>query len=234
MISQVIRARLRALANPKKAEILQRFFKTGPCEYAEGDRFLGIQVPELRKLAKEYALVPLPEIGKLLTSPIHEERFLALLLMMNQHAKGNDVEKTTVYDFYVQNVRFINNWDLVDISAPYLVGAHLWERDKRPLSIFATSANVWERRIAILATFFFIKRGSYAEALRIAGLLLQDKEDLIHKAVGWMLREIGKRSLVTEEEFLRMYYKKMPRTMLRYAIERFPEPQRQQYLQGVV
>lgn len=234
MISQVIRARLRELANPKKAEVLQRFFKTGPCEYAEGDRFLGIQVPELRKLAKEYALVPLTETGKLLASPIHEERFLALLLMMNQYAKGNHAEKTIVHDFYVQKVRFINNWDLVDISAPYLVGAHLWERDKRPLSMFATSANMWERRIAILATFFFIKRGSYAEALRIAGLLLQDKEDLIHKAVGWMLREIGKRSLVTEEEFLRMYYKRMPRTMLRYAIERFPEPQRQQYLQGVV
>lgn len=231
MTCHVVRARLRELANPKKAEVLQRFFKTGLCEYTEGDRFLGVQASELRKLAKEYSLLPLLEAVKLLTSPIHEERFLALLLLMRQYAKGNDAEKATVYNAYVRNVYFIDNWDLVDISAPHIIGAYLWDRSKRPLSVFVTSANLWERRIAIIATFFFIRQGFYDETLKIAELLLHDKEDLIHKAVGWMLREIGKRSLVTEEEFLRIYYKTMPRTMLRYAIERFPEPQRQQYLQ---
>jgi len=229
-----IQQRLRTLADPKRAAVHQRFFKTGPGEYGEGDRFLGIRVPVLRKLAREYRDLSLLETKKLLASPIHEERFLALLIMVLKYRTGNEEEHKTIYQLYLDSTHYINNWDLVDTTAEHIVGDYLRERDRSALQCLAASQSLWERRIAILSTFHYIKRGSFDETLTIAEALLDDPEDLIHKAVGWMLREIGKRDMKTEEGFLRRRYMAMPRTMLRYAIEKFPEPLRQQYLKGEV
>jgi 3-methyladenine DNA glycosylase AlkD len=234
MSVQEIRARLRKLGDKERAKNSQWFFKTGPGEYGEGDRFLGIKVPELRKLAKNYQAIPLTEVIQILRSPIHEERLLALFILVRAFAKGDERFKETIYHLYLQNTRYINNWDLVDTSAEHIVGAFLKDKSKKPLSDLARSRNLWERRIAIMATFHFLKEGKFTETLKIAGMLLSDKEDLIHKAVGWMLREVGKSHLATEEYFLKKHYKKMPRTMLRYAIERFPEAKRQRYLKGKI
>ncbi len=228
----LLRAKLRALGDPRKAEDLQRFFKTGPGDYGEGDIFLGIRVPVLRKLAKEYRNLTLGQAKKLLRSAMHEERLLALFILIGIYAKGNDVAKRQIYHLYLEHTQFVNNWDLVDASAEHIVGAYLWDKDKAPLLELAGSSLLWERRIAILSTFHFIKRGQFEETLKIAKLLLADPEDLIHKAVGWMLREVGKRHLATEEAFLGKHYHKMPRTMLRYAIEKFPEEKRRAYLHG--
>jgi len=229
-----IQAKLQKLANPEQAKTLQRFFKTGPGEYGEGDLFLGIRVPELRKLAKAYHHISTAAVSGLLESPIHEKRMLALLILIDKFKKGGDQEQKKVYELYLKNVRFINNWDLVDVSAGHIVGAYLMGRNKAPLYRLAKADNLWERRIAIIATFAFIKQDRFSETLKISKTLLQDKEDLIHKAVGWMLREVGKRDLVTIETFLKEHYRKMPRTMLRYAIEKFPELKRQRYLKGKV
>ena len=234
MSVQEIRARLRKLGDKERAKNSQWFFKTGPGEYGEGDRFLGIKVPELRKLAKEYQAIPLTETTQLLQSPIHEERLLALLILVRAFANGDERFKEIIYHLYLDNTQCINNWDLVDLSAVYIVGAFLMEKSKKPLYALAKSNSLWERRIAIIATFYFIKDGELTEPMKIARMLLSDKEDLIHKAVGWMLREVGKRHLATEERFLKEHYKKMPRTMLRYAIEKFPEPKRQRYLKGKI
>ena len=234
MSVQEIRARLRKLGDKERAKNSQWFFKTGPGEYGEGDRFLGIKVPELRKLAKEYQAIPLTETTQLLQSPIHEERLLALLILVRAFANGDERFKEIIYHLYLDNTQYINNWDLVDLSAVYIVGAFLMEKSKKPLYALAKSNSLWERRIAIIATFYFIKDGELTEPMKIARMLLSDKEDLIHKAVGWMLREVGKRHLATEERFLKEHYKKMPRTMLRYAIEKFPEPKRQRYLKGKI
>jgi 3-methyladenine DNA glycosylase AlkD len=234
MSVQKIRARFRKLGDKERAKNSRWFFKTGPGEYGEGDRFLGIKVPEIRKLAKDYQAIPLAEATQLLQSSIHEERLLALFILVRAFAKGDEHFKEKIYHLYLQNTRFINNWDLVDTSAEHIVGAFLKGKSKKPLSDLALSSDLWERRIAIMATSHFIKEGEFAETLKIAGMLLSDKEDLIHKAVGWMLREVGKRHLATEEHFLKKHYKKMPRTMLRYAIERFPEPKRQRYLKGKI
>jgi 3-methyladenine DNA glycosylase AlkD len=234
MSVQEIRARLRKLGDKERAKNSKWFFKTGPGEYGEGDRFLGIKVPDLRKLAKEYQGIPLTEVTRILRSPIHEERLLALLILVRSYAKGDDRFKEKIYHLYLKNTRYINNWDLVDLSAVYIVGAFLMEKSKKPLYALAKSKDMWERRIAIIATFYFIKDGEFTDAMKIARMLLSDKEDLIHKAVGWMLREVGKRHLATEERFLKEHYKKMPRTMLRYAIERFPEAKRQRYLKGKI
>jgi 3-methyladenine DNA glycosylase AlkD len=228
----LIGAKLRALGDPRKAEDLQRFFKTGTGEYGEGDVFLGIRVPVLRKLATEYRDLTLGQAKKLLRSAIHEERLLALFILIDIFAKGSDVAKRQIYHLYLEHTQFVNNWDLVDASAEHIVGAYLWDKDKAPLLELAGSSLLWERRIAILSTFHFIKRGEFEATLKIARLLLADSEDLIHKAVGWMLREVGKRNLATEEAFLGKHYRKMPRTMLRYAIERFPEEKRRAYLHG--
>lgn len=228
----LIGAKLRALGDPRKAEDLQRFFKTGTGEYGEGDVFLGIRVPVLRKLATEYRDLTLGQAKKLLRSAIHEERLLALFILINIFAKGSDVAKRQIYHLYLEHTQFVNNWDLVDASAEHIVGAYLWDKDKAPLLELAGSSLLWERRIAILSTFHFIKRGEFEATLKIARLLLADSEDLIHKAVGWMLREVGKRNPATEEAFLGKHYRKMPRTMLRYAIERFPEEKRRAYLHG--
>jgi 3-methyladenine DNA glycosylase AlkD len=234
MSVQEIRARLRKLGDKERAKNSQWFFKTGPGEYGEGDRFLGIKVPEIRKLAKDYQAIPLAEATQLLQSSIHEERLLALFILVRAFSKGDECFKEKIYHLYLQNTRYINNWDFVDTSADHIVGAFLKGKSKKPLSDLALSSDLWERRIAIMATFHFIKEGEFTETLKIAGMLLSDKKDLIHKAVGWMLREVGKRHLATEEYFLKKHYKKMPRTMLRYAIERFPEPKRQRYLKGKI
>ena len=229
-----IKSRLKALADPEKAAHAQRFFKTGPGEYGEGDRFHGIRVPELRRLAREFRDLSLTETSKLLKSPIHEERLLALLILVDQYQNGDQKNRSRIFDTYLRNTRHINNWDLVDLSAEHIIGAHLYNRERDLLDQLARSDSLWERRIAIMATFHFIKKGEFEETLKIARLLLQDKEDLSHKAVGWMLREIGKRELKVEEAFLRQHYRTMPRTMLRYAIERLPETKRQRYLKGKI
>jgi 3-methyladenine DNA glycosylase AlkD len=225
-----VRYRLHALSNPEKARILQRFFKTGPGEYGEGDRFLGIRVPEVRKVAREFRGLPRRVVVELLRSEYHEERHLALLLLVDRYARRDAAAQEEIYDLYLAHTPYINNWDLVDVSAEHIVGAHLWDRDRDPLRVLARSDLLWERRIAILATFHFIRRREYVTALEIAALLLRDPHDLIHKAVGWMLREVGKRDQAVAEHFLTGHYRDMPRTMLRYAIERYPEPLRQQYL----
>jgi 3-methyladenine DNA glycosylase AlkD len=229
-----IRRKLNKLGNKERAQALQRYFKTAPGEYAEGDIFLGIKVPDLRKLAKTYKDIPLPQVRQLLKSSIHEERLFALFVLVQAYARSDAFIKERIYKLYLKHTRFVNNWDLVDTSAGHIVGHFLKNRSKEPLYALAQSPVLWERRIAIVSTSYYIKHHEFTETLKISKMLLSDPEDLIHKAVGWMLREVGKRDLQTEERFLRRYYKKMPRTMLRYAIERFPESKRQRYLKGKI
>ena len=234
MTIQKIKKRLKQLANREKAEVLQRFFKTGPGEYGEGDVFIGVKVPDLRKVEKDFQDISTEDVIVLLESAIHEERLLALLILVRKYVKGNQTAQKRIFRLYLKKTKFIKSWDLVDGSAHHIVGDYLMDKNKAPLYRLAKSEDLWERRIAILATLYFIKRGKYEETLKIAKTLLTDKEDLIHKAVGWMLREIGKRDMTFEEMFLKQHYKEMPRTMLRYAIEKFPEPKRQKYLKGKI
>jgi 3-methyladenine DNA glycosylase AlkD len=229
-----IKAELRKHASPRKAKLLQRFFKTGPGEYAEGDIFLGINVPTVRRLAKQYADLSLAETLKLLRSAIHEERLLALLILILQYRQADPARKKAIYEVYLRNTRHINNWDLVDVTAKHIVGAYLADKARAPLYALAKSGSLWERRIAILSTFHFIEHNDHRDTLKIAEILISDPHDLIHKAVGWMLREVGKRDIDAEERFLRKYGAKMPRTMLRYAIERFPELKRRVYLRSKI
>jgi 3-methyladenine DNA glycosylase AlkD len=228
--AEKIEKQVKALGNKTAAEQAQRFFKTGPGQYGEGDLFLGITVPVLRKLAQEHHDIALDDAIELLQSPLHEVRLLALLIMVLQ-AKCNGA---AVYRAYLANTHRINNWDLVDVSAEHIVGAHLFERDRKPLYKLAKSKSLWERRISIIATFYFIRRNQFDDTLAIADILLNDPEDLMHKAVGWMLREVGKRDLKIEEEFLLPRYQNMPRTMLRYAIEKLPKPKYHAYLKGLM
>ncbi|HBI48158.1 MAG TPA: DNA alkylation repair protein [Smithella sp.] len=227
-----ISKRLRAMGDKEDARFLQGFFKTGPGQYGEGDIFLGIRVPAVRTLAKEYNNLSLKEVLPLLKSPYHEIRLFALISLVNAFAKGDETIRKKIYDLYLANTRYINNWDLVDISAPNIVGAYLLTKSKKPLYQLAKSKILWERRIAILATFYFIKNNQFDDSIKIVEILLQDKEDLIHKATGWMLREIGKRYIKLTESFLQKYCRTMPRTMLRYAIERFSPSKRNKYLNG--
>lgn len=227
-----IRKELKSYANKNKAKILQRFFKTGKGEYAEGDIFLGIVVPVVRKIAKQYQSLESNAIGELLKSVIHEERLLALLIMVNKYHTGNSLDQKHIYNFYLKHTKYINNWDLVDLTAPHIVGAFLNFKNKVVLYKLAKSSLLWERRISILATFCFIRKNNFYHALKIAKILLLDNHDLIHKAVGWMLREIGKRDMQALEGFLKKYCAVMPRTMLRYSVERFSEAKRQFYLRG--
>lgn len=228
-----LRKDLSLYASPQKAEVLKRFFKTGKGQYGEGDIFLGVQVPDLRKIVRKYANIPLDNTLNLLRSKIHEERLIALLIMVEKTKWAKMFERETLFKKYLENTLYINNWDLVDLSADKIVGSYLFEKPKDILYSLAASENLWERRIAVMATFDFIKKGFYEETLKLARILLNDRHDLIHKAVGWMLREIGKRcSQEVLEQFLLANYKQMPRTMLRYAIERLPEDLRQQYLNG--
>jgi 3-methyladenine DNA glycosylase AlkD len=221
---------LSQLGNPAKAKALSRFFKTGKGQYGEGDVFLGIPVPEQRKVAKRYLSLPLEDLQQLLRSEIHEHRLTALLILVHQYGKADDAEKAEIFSFYLKNTGYINNWDLVDLTAPKIVGDYLINKDTSILYRLAKSNNLWEKRIAILATFTFIRNDNFGDALRISELLLQDKHDLIHKAVGWMLREIGKRDQATEERFLSKHHTQMPRTMLRYAVEKFSVNKRKLYL----
>ncbi len=229
-----VQKELRAIASAETATNLQRFFKTGPGQYGEGDVFLGIKVPPLRALAKQHRDAGLDTVAALLASRYHEERLFALLLLMQFYQRADDKEQADAYRLYLDHTQRINNWDLVDISAPHIVGRHLQDRPRKLLHTLARSPLLWERRIAIIATFHFIRRSDFDDTLRIAATLLQDEHDLMHKAVGWMLREVGKRDPAAEEDFLRRHYHDMPRTMLRYAIEHFPETKRKNYLQGKV
>src|ERR1044072_8102087 len=234
MVAAELQKRLKALGDARVAAGSPRVFKTGPGEYGEGDLFRGIRVPALRALAKEFQSTPLPEVARLLGSEFHEDRLLALLILVRLYARGDERLREKVYRLYLKSTRFINNWDLVDSSAEQIVGAHLRDRSRAPLRRLLKSADLWERRIAVLATFHFIKRGEFEETLEVARALLSDREDLIHKAVGWMLREVGKRAPEVEEGFLKENYRRMPRVMLRYAIEKFPEEKRRPYLKGEV
>jgi 3-methyladenine DNA glycosylase AlkD len=227
---EMIQQELATLADPERAAQLQRYFKTGPGEYGEGDRFRGIRVPMLRKLARKYRDTPVEQALQLLRDPYHEDRMVALLILIHAFARGDEAARRRVYESYLGHTAYINNWDLVDTSAEHIVGAYLWDRDRAPLYDLARSELLWERRIAIMATFHFIKRGEFDDTLHLAEALLQDPENLIHKAVGWMLREIGERDKAVEERFLQKHYRDMPRTMLRYAIEKFPQEERQAYL----
>jgi 3-methyladenine DNA glycosylase AlkD len=218
------------LANPARAAVVSRFFKTAPGQYGAGDRFLGIPVPVIRKLAVKYQGASPRVLTRLLRSPWHEERLLALLILVRQYARGDLARRETIYRLYMSHTASINNWDLVDCSAEQIVGAHLRDGTRAPLLRLARSKDLWERRIAMLATFHYIKRGAFDETLRIARILRDDPHDLIHKAVGWMLREVGKRNRDVEEAFIQQHAARMPRTMLRYAIEHFPERLRQRYL----
>ena len=226
-----LRKDVELLANPEKAKVLRGFFKTGSGQYGEGDVFLGIVVPASRKIAKKYADLALEEVLALLKSKIHEERLIALFILISQFKKGDIQIKKEIFRLYLKHTAYINNWDLVDLSADKIVGAYLEKRPKEILYELARSESLWERRISIIATFHFIKEGEYVDTFAVASILLRDREDLIHKATGWMLREVGKRcSEEAEEVFLRKHLEEMPRTMLRYAIERFSPEKRRQYL----
>lgn len=230
-----LRSELRGHASPTKAKLLARFFKTGPGQYGEGDVFLGVMVPQTRTVVRRFAGLPMEDIATLLESEYHEERLCALLLLVRRFERGDAVERARVYRFYLRNLDRVNNWDLVDLSAPNIVGEHLLAvGDSGSVLVrLASSRDVWRRRIAVLATAAFIRAQRPVPTFNIARMLLDDGHDLIHKAVGWMLREVGKRlGTDVEEEFLRRHYRHMPRTMLRYAVERFPHRLRRAYLDG--
>jgi len=234
-IVQQINSDLEKLADSEKSVILARLFKTGKGQYGEGDKFLGITVPRQRIIAKKYfQQITLPEVKELLQGSYHEQRLTALLFLMYKFQKSSPAEKKEIYRFYLENTKQINNWDLVDVTTPQIMGNYLLqygsEEERKILFWLAKSNNIWERRISVLATFMFIREKQFSDALKIAELLLDDKHDLIHKAVGWMLREVGKKDLSVEERFLQKHYKNMPRTMLRYAIEKFEEKKRKTYL----
>ncbi len=234
MTAALVQEHLAALHDSARAAHLQGFFKTGKGEYGEGDRFRGIRVPKLRRIASRFQALPLEETLRLLQSAFHEDRFVALAILVLAFQRGNQAKKKEVFGAYLRCTPWINSWDLVDASAHKIVGPYLTSRERSALYVLAKSTSIWERRIAIVATLHFIKDGEYVDTLAISEVLLQDSEPLIHKAVGWMLREVGKCNLRVEEDFLRIHYRSMPRTMLRYAIERFKEARRQAYLTGTV
>lgn len=225
-----IRNAVRHLADPTRAAVLRRFFKTGPGEYGEGDRFAGLTVPQVRTLVRRFHPADLASLPAVIASPIHEERLLGLLLLVERYRKGSESDRRAAYRLYLKSFPHINNWDLVDATAEHVVGAHGVGRAQ--LLAWAGSTHLWSRRIAILSTFHSIRRNRFADTLAVARRPLRDEEDLIHKAVGWMLREVGKRDAAALESFLRRHHRAMPRTMLRYAIERFPEAKRKAFLTG--
>jgi 3-methyladenine DNA glycosylase AlkD len=231
-----VRKNLKALASQDKAKVLAGFFKTGKGQYGEGDIFMGITVPQVRSVVKTYANdIKRTDLKQLLSSPLHEERLCALLMLVHQFAKTKEEEeKSEITKFYLAHKRYINNWDLVDLSASKILGSYLFDKDRSLLNELAQSKNLWDRRIAVVATYYFIKNEDFKYTLALSKDLLQDEEDLMHKACGWMLREVGKRDQEVLEVFLRKHYHKMPRTMLRYAIEKFPEKKRKAYLLGTI
>jgi len=224
---------MQKLANSDKAKDLSRFFKTGKDQYGEGDIFLGVSVPDQRKTAKKYLNLSLDGIQELLSSKVHEHRLTSLFILISKFEKGNNKLKKEIFDFYLQNTKNINNWDLVDLSAPKILGLYILDnpKEKKTLYKLVKSKNLWEKRIVMLSTYAFIKNNEFDDAFKISEILLKDKHDLIHKAVGWMLREIGNRNQAKEESFLKKHCKKMPRTMLRYAIEKFDKTKKEIYIQ---
>lgn len=232
--AQAMREALRALGNKDIAAHSAGFFKTGKGEYGEGDRFLGIRIPVIRKHVRKFRDAPERAVLAMLRSQYHEERLFAALILVDQFERGSEPDKARIYELYLQNREYVNNWDIVDSSAHKIVGPWLQDRDRGMLYELVDSESVWDRRIAIIATFHFIRDRDFADALEIAARLRDDEHDLIHKAVGWMLREVGNRDREVEERFLKKHYSKMPRTMLRYAIEKLPEPRRKAYLNGTV
>ena len=228
-----LRKDLKKLSNKKKASVLQRFFKTGEGEYGFGDIFIGLTVPQSRNIAIKFKDLDFADIIELLKSKIHEERLIALLILVHKFQK-EPLEQRRIYDFYIKNTKYVNNWDLVDLSSDKIVGGYLIDKPKEILVKFANSENIWEKRIAMISTYNFIKNNKFKDSLKIAEILVNDKNDLIQKAVGWMLREIGNRDREQELKFLKKYYKKMGRTALRYALEKFPESLRKKYLLGKV
>jgi 3-methyladenine DNA glycosylase AlkD len=232
MISREITTQIESLADPKVARRLRTFFKTGKGQYAFGDRFLGVRTPVLRKLVKKYEEAPLAVAEKLLRSEWHEIRLFALLFWVIRFSKAFPEEQENIYRLYLKHRRRVNNWDLVDLSAHHIVGAHLERRSKKVLIELIDSKWLWDRRIAIVSTFYFIKQNHFTQTLRLSKKLLNDREDLMHKAAGWMLREVGKRDLEILRAFLDAHCRAMPRTMLRYAIEKMAEEERQRYLKG--
>ncbi|PIP60144.1 DNA alkylation repair protein [Candidatus Uhrbacteria bacterium CG22_combo_CG10-13_8_21_14_all_47_17] len=221
---------LHALADQDTAQISSSFFKTGPGEYGEKDRFLGIRVPKIRAIAKKFQSFSLQDIEALLNSSWHEERLAGVIVLVETYKKASKQIQAEIFRFYLNHVTHINNWDLVDVSAPTIVGGSLLHSPRKTLDVLAASKNIWERRIAIVSTLAFIRENDFKDTLRISELLLQDTHDLMHKACGWMLREVYKRSPYTLETFLKAHAEQMPRTMLRYAIERMPERQRKSWL----
>jgi 3-methyladenine DNA glycosylase AlkD len=226
-----VRAEIRKLGDPERARLLQRFFKTGPGEYGEGDVFLGLRVPQVRALVKKHRSLPFRSIEVLLRSRFHEERLFALLVMVERYRRQEE-HREKIYRLYLKSTDRINNWDLVDVTAGHIVGAHLFDRDRSPLYRLCLSSSLWERRISVISTFHFIDKGEFGDSLALAELLLRDREDLIHKASGWVLREVGKRDLGALESFLVKHCRTMPRTMLRYSIEKLPQGKRRRYLEG--
>lgn len=221
---------LKKLVEPNQATKLQGYFKTGKGQYGEGDTFLGIKVPILRRVSKGFTNLKLKEVEKLLHSKIHEHRLVALFILTNKFYSGDRDQKKEIFNLYIKNAKFVNNWDLVDLSAPKISGPYLLDKDRKILYKLAKSKNLWEKRIAIMSTCTFIINNDFMDTFNISEILLNDKHDLIHKAVGWMLREIGNKDIKEEEKFLDKYALRMPRTMLRYAIEKFPEKKRLYYL----
>jgi 3-methyladenine DNA glycosylase AlkD len=221
---------LNSLRNPEKIEVYQRFFKTGKGEYGEGDIFMGLTMPQIRSTIKNYIKIPLNNLSPLLESKVHEHRMAALIILTHKY-KENPKQ---VYDFYLKNTKYINNWDLVDVTCPRIVGEYLKDKDRKILYKLANSKNLWEKRIGIISTMRFIKDKDFKDTIAISEILLKDSHDLIHKAVGWMLREVGKKDQEVLETFLKKHYKQMPRTMLRYSIERFEESKRQAYLKNKI
>lgn len=234
MAAQQVVSALQLLANPDKAKHSYLFFKAIPGGYGYGDRFLGISVPPQRKIAKQHLSISLKELEKLLRNPYHEIRLTALFIACYKVEKAGLFELDEIAALYLKNIAYINNWDLIDLSSPNILGRFLEHKERDLLYALAESKSVWEKRISILTCFYFIKKNDFEDALAISELLINDEHDLIHKAVGWMLREIGKRDQLVEENFLKQYYLLMPRTMLRYAIEKFDEPLRKKYLTGEI
>ena len=226
---------IRALANKERANHSKKFFKTGKGEYGYGDIFLGVRVPKIRLIAKKNIDISITDMKTLIKSKYHEERLLGLIILVNKYSKSKDEkDRDQLYNIYISSFKYVNNWDLVDVTCAHVIGKHLLNKDRSILYTWAKSNDLWTKRIAIVSTHCFIRKNDLQETFKIAKILLNDEHDLIHKAVGWMLREAGKKDMGKEEIFLKKHYKTMPRTMLRYAIERFPEPKRQKYLKGTI
>lgn len=225
---------VKKLGNKKRAEASEWFFKTGKGQYGENDKFAGLSVPQSRTIARRYLNANIRDIQKLLDSQIHEERLIALLILVDQYENVKEIERKNIVNFYIKNAKKVNNWDLVDLSAHKILGKFFLNKDKKVLYKLAKSSNLWEKRISIITTAWFIKNGRFNDTLRIADILIKDQHDLIHKAVGWMLREVGKKDLEILKKYLKPRYKKMPRTMLRYAIEKFPKNLYKKYLKGEI